>query len=317
MTKCADKLTNRPDWWEFEEIVSSLTVRVEVASRIMVQDDLAVTFPEDPGHVRFEFVEAGQYWIHVEGLPWRKVKAGDWVLLPSGDPFTLSTAPAHPSITIEEFTSALQMPCRSGLNYVWGHGPLQASAISGFAVASQWRTHPIWRSLPPVIVLPTSQAPGLETLLMQVAREASDPMPGSRAIVDRLVEVAVMYAVRHHIQESGVLAASLFDPPVHRALAAFHAAPDEPWTLDRLAEVACVSRSTFAERFTRVMNMAPGEYVTAWRMHRAAELLREHRVTVGEAAVAVGYGSEAAFARAFRCEVGRSPGELRREAATR
>lgn len=49
-------------------------------------------------------------------------------------------------------------------------------------------------------------------------------------------------------------------------------------------------------------------YLSLWRMHLAAQLLREGHDSVAQVAVAVGYESEAAFSRAFKRQFGTSPG---------
>ena len=50
-----------------------------------------------------------------------------------------------------------------------------------------------------------------------------------------------------------------------------------------------------------------------WRMQAAARLLLETRAGVAAIALEVGYDSEAAFARAFKRQVGKPPGAWRRE----
>jgi len=108
------------------------------------------------------------------------------------------------------------------------------------------------------------------------------------------------------------MAAGLRDPMVGQALAGLHAAPAEPWTVDRLARLVGVSRSVLAERFTAMVGQPPMQYLTLWRMQMASRLLVEvgH---VASVAAAVGYESEAAFSRAFKKVVGEAPATWRRE----
>jgi AraC-like DNA-binding protein len=54
------------------------------------------------------------------------------------------------------------------------------------------------------------------------------------------------------------------------------------------------------------------QYLARWRMEAAAGLLRANRAPVASVALEVGYESEAAFARAFKREVGTSPARWRR-----
>jgi len=75
-----------------------------------------------------------------------------------------------------------------------------------------------------------------------------------------------------------------------------------------------MSRSAFAARFTELVGEPAMQYVTRWRMHLAADLLQQAGSTVAAVAREVGYESEAAFSRAFKRVIGRSPGAARRAA---
>jgi AraC-like DNA-binding protein len=75
-----------------------------------------------------------------------------------------------------------------------------------------------------------------------------------------------------------------------------------------------MSRSTFSARFTAVVGMPPMAYVSAARMRAARAMLVEGR-SVATVAAAHGYGSEAAFSRAFARVTGETPGRVRRSAA--
>src|SRR5690606_41607520 len=62
------------------------------------------------------------------------------------------------------------------------------------------------------------------------------------------------------------------------------------------------------ERFTRTVGVAPMEYLLAWRMEIAKDLLRRGEVTSAQVAERMGYGSGSAFSVAFRRHVGMAPG---------
>lgn len=74
-----------------------------------------------------------------------------------------------------------------------------------------------------------------------------------------------------------------------------------------LAREAALSRSTFFGRFRREVGVAPMEYLLAWRMAMARDMLRGEAVSVGEVAQRVGYGSPSTFSVAFSRQVGTSP----------
>src|SRR5262249_52532371 len=91
-----------------------------------------------------------------------------------------------------------------------------------------------------------------------------------------------------------------------KSLSAMHAKPEYEWSLDALAQIAAMSRSTFAESFRREVGQTPGEYLTQWRITTAQALLRRGTPLklVGER---VGYGSQTGFIRAFKRALGCRP----------
>ena len=73
-----------------------------------------------------------------------------------------------------------------------------------------------------------------------------------------------------------------------------------------------MSRSAFSERFKTLIGEPPLSYLSRWRLHSAARLLRLTNAKLGHVARRVGYESEVAFHRAFKRALGASPGEYRR-----
>jgi AraC-like DNA-binding protein len=130
-------------------------------------------------------------------------------------------------------------------------------------------------------------------------------------------EMLFVEVSRRHIdtlppEQTGWLA-GMRDPAVGRALALLHERPAEPWTLEKLSEEAGLSRSSLHERFAHLIGLPPMQYLTRWRMQVASGLLRETDAKLVEVSLDVGYESEAAFSRAFKRQVGVSPGAWRKE----
>ena len=68
-----------------------------------------------------------------------------------------------------------------------------------------------------------------------------------------------------------------------------HANPAHRWTIAGLAQRSNLSRSAFADRFTRRVGEAPATYIAQLRLANAASLLLETREPVNVVATMVGY----------------------------
>jgi AraC-like DNA-binding protein len=112
-------------------------------------------------------------------------------------------------------------------------------------------------------------------------------------------------------EQAGWLA-GLRDPFVGKALSLLHAQPERGWTIEELGKEIGLSRSVLAERFGDLVGMPPMQYLAKWRMQIAAGLLDGGHANIATIAAKIGYGSEAAFSRAFKKMVGVAPSEWRR-----
>lgn len=134
-----------------------------------------------------------------------------------------------------------------------------------------------------------------------------------------LLDMLLLFILRAHLDarpghcEVSGWAAALADPGISAALDAVHRDPAHPWTVQSLAARADLSRAAFSRRFSMLVGQPPLAYLTWWRMGLAGRLLRSTDAPLSEVATRVGYGSEFAFANAFKREHGLPPGRYRRE----
>jgi len=172
--------------------------------------------------------------------------------------------------------------------------------------------NPLARALPPLVALPLTRVPGLELALELLFSETDRVRCGQRLLADRLFEVVVLQLLRwllDHPQEAGIrpgLIAGLSDPRLARALVAMHDDPGGPWTLERMAERAGMSRTAFATCFRETVGQTPADYLTGWRVALAQSRLREGR-PIKILANELGYANPSALSRAFAAKVGMSP----------
>lgn len=271
------------------------------------------------GRAKFHVVIEGGCWLEVDGgeAPLR-LAAGDFVVLPQGTGHTLRDARATPALPLEDLLATLPLDQKNDVRY--GGGGVRTTLLCGYFPVDGAQTNPLLRALPPVIHIQNEAGravPWLEATLKFITCESQGGRPGAQTILTRLSDILFIQAVRAHVAslsgcEGGWLRAAA-DPQIGAALCLVHRHPERPWTVGTLAAAAAMSRSSFAARFRDLAGEPPLRYVTRWRMHRAAELLRSGN-TMTFIAEAVGYASEAAFSKAFKSWTGTAPGSYRSRA---
>jgi AraC-like DNA-binding protein len=171
------------------------------------------------------------------------------------------------------------------------------------------------RALPSVLLLQAAAHDPLHDVIALLSRELSGPASGQQTVLDRLLDVLLVLAMRAFLEQSPTpprwyQASS--DPRLSPALHAIHADPGHPWTVPALASLSGLSRPAFARNFERALGQAPMQYLTDWRMTLARDYLRTGELTVAQIASRTGYSSPNAFAAAFRRHHGRPPGQWQR-----
>ncbi|OZM77859.1 AraC family transcriptional regulator [Pseudonocardia sp. MH-G8] len=83
---------------------------------------------------------------------------------------------------------------------------------------------------------------------------------------------------------------------------------DEPVAIAELADLACMSPSTFHRHFRSATSMTPIQFRQQIRLHEARTLLATRDADVAEIGYRVGYESPSQFNREYRRAFGTSPG---------
>jgi len=173
-------------------------------------------------------------------------------------------------------------------------------------------SNPLARALPPLIALPLARVPGLDAALDLLLAETGQVQCGHRLLADRLFEVVLIQLLRwliNHPQEAGIqpgLLVGLSDPRLARALVAMHESPGEAWPLERMAEVAGMSRTAYVNLFRERVGQTPADYLNDWRIALAQAQLRAGQ-PMKRMAERLGYANPSALSRAFKAKVGVSP----------
>jgi AraC-like DNA-binding protein len=275
--------------------------------------------PEADYVLEFHAVTRGRCLGGILGEEPMRLEAGDVICFPHGDPHVMSSAPglrAPPDdLSVYERRPGARLPFAVKL----GEGAAEAQILCGFLGCDARPFNPLLATLPRVLSASDRDgSPGgwLSRLVQVAEAEARSPRPGGEAVLARVSELMFVEVIRRHLESlppdrAGWLA-GLRDPHVGRALAALHARPGDPWTIDALGREAGLSRSALAERFTALVGEPPIQYLGRWRMQVAAGLLATTHDGIAAIGARVGYASEAAFSRAFKKLVGVPPAAWRR-----
>jgi len=268
----------------------------------------SVRFPHYQG-IKCYSVVAGEQWLEVEGEPKVvQVRAGDCFLLPRGRPFRLANDLSIASVDASLFH--WDGTKNGEIRTIDGGGA--CFAVGGHFLLEGPHAHILVGLLPPIVHLRSeADRAALRWSLERLMHELRFPQPGSVLIAQQLAYSMLVQALRLYVgagsaEQVGWLFA-LSDDQLGRALHALHDDPSHAWTLQELAHVAGLSRSTFAEKFRRKVGRPAMDYLIQWCMLKAADMLATTTNPVGEIAQSVGYESESAFSAAFKRVMGASP----------
>jgi AraC-like DNA-binding protein len=318
-TSARPKHKNRIPAWEpldpLGEALHFLRVQGSFYCRSELTAPWGLTMPAFEGCLWFHAVLAGGCTLDVKGAPPVELGPGDFALVPRGKEHKLRTQSKVATPIVTDLPHLVETERYAVLEH--GGGGARTTLVCGIVHLDDPSAPDLPALLPPLIHLPASYAPEAawrESTLRLMAAEAEKLRPGGEAVLSRLADILVIQAVRAWLErdrgaERGWLGA-LRDPQIGRALMLVHRDPQKPWSVDRLAAAAAMSRSAFAARFTSLVEETPMQYVTRLRIHAAHELLE--RGTIAEVADRLGYRSEAAFSRAFKRMSGVSPGVARK-----
>ncbi|WP_020650840.1 AraC family transcriptional regulator [Solimonas variicoloris] len=291
------------------EVVQLLRPRAVFSNLISGKGSWAVRYAEY-GQPSFCIVLDGDCRLAVDGHEAVTISAGDFVLLPTTPAFTISSFAPAPPVHLDPH----QVAGGGELRYGMAGGTPDMRSLGG-AFTFDCADPRLLVALLPTIVHVRGSA-RLTQLVGLVGEESDGRRPGSAFMLSRLVDMLLIEAMRATTAGGAPpgLLRGLGDERLAVALKLMHAQLARSWTVDQLARAAALSRTSFFERFTRIVGMAPMEYLLSWRMEIAKDLLRRRELNVSEIAERVGYGSASAFSVAFSKKVGVSPGRFARGA---
>ncbi|MEW7851026.1 AraC family transcriptional regulator, partial [Massilia aurea] len=192
--------------------------------------------------------------------------------------------------------------------------------LGGFFEFDSRHTDLLMKVLPPVVhIREQSDRVALRSAIERIMQELRTPQPGGFLAAQHLAHLMLLQALRTILAKgpnggTGWIYA-LGDKQLGAAMNALHGDPARKWTIQSLADIAAMSRSTFALRFRECVGESPIDYLTRWRMLLAADRLLTTRDAIAMIAPSLGYESESAFSTAFKRVMGCAPRDYVRQQA--
>lgn len=286
--------------------LSVLLTRMNLKAEIYVNGDFCGTWAVDTGgskRIPFHLIGSGNAWLHLIDKEPKILDAHDLVIFPHDAHHVISSSPTKPK--------------PEQVNVPMSNDGDVTNMICGFFEFRNPVLFPVLDALPQAVVLKSDAGETgerIEFLISLMLGELKNARPGFYTAIDQMAFLLFIEVLRKQV-ESGALAegllSALFDPRLGKVLNAIHQCPESPWTLESLAEEALMSRSSFADVFSKTVGLTPMKYLTTWRMTEARRLLETTRLSVAQIAEKSGYESEAAFRKAYRNTLGEPPGTAR------
>lgn len=262
---------------------------------------------EDAGRPSYRVVLEGSCLLTLDGEAPITLHTGDFVLIPATYHHT-TTSLEPPPPHVATAWPAIQPDG----TFKIGEGPATVRMLIGYCDFGS-PDAALLVSLLPRLVLVRGEA-RLAALVQLVGDEASARRPARDLVVERLLEVMLIEALRatDGSAPTAGLVRGLADERLAIALRLMHQTPSHAWSVAELAKRTALSRSVFFERFKRAVGVTPMDYLLNWRMALAKTLLRRDALSVAQVAERVGYRSAATFSMAFTRHAGLSPGRYAR-----
>lgn len=159
------------------------------------------------------------------------------------------------------------------------------------------------------------EAPIAPQAIEQLLCELNHPRAGSRPIVELLLRLCLLLLLRMQLEKGRYpvwMLGSASSGPLEQVILRLIDMPERGFSIDQLAEMAGMSRSSFLRMFTETMGQSPGDFIRDLRLKQGARLLATTRKPVERIAVEIGYDSRSHFSKLFKSRYGVDPTEYRR-----
>lgn len=196
-------------------------------------------------------------------------------------------------------------------NLTVGNGAAGIKLVCGFIHAMHLETTGLFDHLREPLVVDVADDNSFRGPFLQLLEELAEPKPGTRVLAEILMKQCLIVLLRRQTRMAAdnyapwIAAAS--HPQLGQVIAMIADRPESDYTLQGLADLAGMSRATFAEQFKRAFGRTPMDFIKEVRLRRAARFLAATDLPVKAIASRVGFDSRSYFSRAFKAYAGVDP----------
>lgn len=275
-------------------------------------------------HILFYLMIEGECCLVLDDGKPVLLQQGNLLMLGKGRPHALHSSSGDAALLMPAYPLAPQFNGHCDNPVMLGDGTaLQCRLLCFQCQVDQDMARPLLTALPKVILIEQQLQNHVniwvEYVLQFLTLEAQTPKPGHDTLVNRLAELILVECLRYHIEhlsedsESWLMAFK--DPALFRVMNAIHSRLHYNWSVSELAEIAHMSRSVFAERFSQKIGMPPLTYIAHHRLRVAAYMLRQTSLNCASISEKLGFSSENSFCLAFKKHYGLTPSAYRKQPA--
>ncbi len=255
------------------------------------------------------YILAGAGLVRTAGAPAVEALPYSFIIVPPG--IAQRIEPAAGGAPLAPFCAALP----AGIErHTVGSGESGVIMACGAVGVTYHRTSGLFDYLEAPIAENFADDAPVRTMIEALLAEFAEPQPGTAAFAEAVMRQCLVVMLRRHCEGGECQVpwlAALEDPRLGAALEAMLDAPGAPHSVDGLAAVAAMSRSTFAQHFTAAFARPPMDLLKELRLRRAGQMLKTSDAPVKAIAKAVGYASRSYFSRAFKAFHGIGPAAYR------
>ncbi len=293
-----------------DKLLEGLNVGVAPFAICEVRRDASLLV-EDAGAASLHYVLSGHGWVRMPSGSKVALAPHSVMIAPPGARLLVSSGEREGAIV----PSPRCKPLPGGWEWsVSGDGPPGLLLACGAVEATHQQTVGLFDYLPAPLVESVADDQAFRAPFERLLGELAAPRPGTRSLAEALMKECLIALLRRHC-ESGECRvpwlAALENPRLGRAISALLEHPESAHSLNSLAELAGMSRASFASHFRQAFGRTAMDLLKEIRLRRAAELLRATDLPIKTVAGRVGFSSRSYFSRAFKALAGADPAHYR------